>query len=108
MKIETGGGAAWRGIYISRSKHKLQQHPQIFRAVIDPHGHAGLIQPSLEVAFFYYHKVRLPLPYVPWRWCMATGYARPVTWLYRLSQWFWHGMDGRYGWFGSCRRKGRR
>ena len=109
FRILAGGGAAWRARYLMAGRHQLA------RVVLDPHDGvrptltvalpigwrrscAGILCPRLLV-------LRLPMPRIPWSWCARTGYARPVLALYRASNWFWHGVDGRYGWGGSCRRE---
>lgn len=114
FSLKDAGGAAWRGRYLYFRGHQLG------RVVLSPRNETGN-RPHLTVAVpvgWYTScagircvrlaSVRMPLPYVPWRWCMATRYARPVVALYQLSTWFWCRMDGRYGWAGSCRQKGAR
>ncbi len=91
MKLLKAEGCAWRGRYLYRDGGA-----QIARVVLDPHGG---VRPSLTIAVGRL-ELRIPLPFVPWSWCSATRYARPVVWLYKLSQALYHNLDGRYGWAG--------
>jgi hypothetical protein len=55
------------------------------------------------VVRFRVKAVRIPMPYVPWRYVMRSPAGSLRMRAYQLSQRFWHGMDGRYGWGGSCK-----
>lgn len=106
FRVTTSKGAAWRASYFycrgtlfavcGVDPGQCGLKPELFLGL--PIGWytscAGLRMPRLW-------RVRLPLPRVPWRWCMATGYARPVVALYKLSSRFWHRMDGRYHYYRS-------
>ena len=110
MRLATSQGAAWRGLYLylgGQSAHGQQ----LGRVVLDPNWG---VRPTLKVAVpvgWYTScagvrcvrqvEARIVLPYIPWRWCSATRYARPVVALYKASQWFYHKLDGRYGWGAS-------
>lgn len=99
--VKTAGGAAWRARYLYRDGS------QVARIVLDPHDG---IRPTLCLAIVIRKRdlaLRLPLPWIPWRWCMATRYARPVVALYKAAARFWHNVDGRYGWGSEYRRAAR-
>jgi hypothetical protein len=53
---------------------------------------------------------RIPLPRVKFPRVDSTGQIPNRLHLaaYRVSRWFWHGMDGRHGWFTAHRRKVRK
>lgn len=96
-----GGGAAWRARYLYRDGS------QVARIVVDPHDGR---RPTMSLAIVIRKRereLRVPLPRIPWRWCVVTRYARPVVALYKASQWFWHNVDGRYGWGSEYRRAAR-
>jgi hypothetical protein len=108
FSVTTASECAWRGLYV------YVRGRQLARVTLDPNNGT---KPTLTVALpiGWYRSCtgeihprliapRIPLPYIPWRWCMATGYARPVLAVYKASQRLYHNLDGRYGW-GSKRRR---
>src|SRR5262245_12282405 len=94
MRLQFAERCAWRALYLYRADGR-----QVLRLGVDPHDG---VRPALFGAVGRW-SLRLTLPYVPWRWVMATRYARPVALLYRASMRFWLGVDGRYGWGRSKR-----
>jgi hypothetical protein len=98
-RIANARGCAWRGRYLYRGQHLLA------RFVIDPNN--GNSSPTLGFAFPVGWRTagsgmicprlvegHIPLPSVAWRINMSPARLRA----YQLSAWFWHKMDGRYGW----------
>ena len=96
MEITKATGCAWRGVYIDDDHGR-----QLARAIVDPNGG---VRPTLTLAVAIgrdEHRnrlhprlaaVRIPLPYVGWRYPM--GRIRRAC--YRISQRFWRGIDGRH------------
>ena len=88
---------AWRGFYV------YWRTFQLGRVILDPE----YLRPHLTVAVAVWVRrscsgqrfpklleARIPLPHLRWR-----GDRGPVgRAAYRAFSWFWHGLDGRYGW----------
>ncbi len=100
LVVMTAERCAWRAVYL------YWGDTQVFAVGVDPSARDDVISPELfwrcgaatilRRIVKGSHRVRLP--HVPWSWCARTNYAWPVMLLYRLSSWFWSGVDGRYGW----------
>ena len=106
LRIRTAGGSQHRGLYFYAGLH------QIGRITVDPEVNVNR-GPRLTVAFPVGWRDRgdgrrllrlfegcVTLPHLKWRY--GAGLTRRS--LFRVSSWFWHHMDGRYGWFGRCNR----
>lgn len=89
IEVRDAGGAAWRARYVYRGGRKVAH------LGIDPNDG---VKPTLFGSVGG-RSFRVGLPTVPWR----VGAGRLYLSAYKASRWFWHGMDGRYGW-GSARR----
>lgn len=118
LTIMTAGGCAWRAVYLYwRGLHRVHWgfkpwqrfDEKFFHIGIDP-GVGGYGQPKLFGSLFNI-SWRIPLPRVRFpRRVDADGRIKNRFHLaaYRVSSWFWCGMDGRYGWFTAHRRKVRK
>jgi len=110
LHLTTAKGAAWRGLYLNLGK-RYSRSTQLARITLDPHDG---IKPKLETAvpvgtrrsysgriFPKLFTIKVPLPWIPWSWAARYRVLMP---LYKLSRWLYSGLDGRYGWKGSCKR----
>lgn len=104
MKVMDGGGAAWRARYL------YCDDTLVCHIGIDPNGGTNPVLFGGIGGWWIKRKRwiphlwwRIPLPRIPWRWVMETDYDPFCIFFYKLFSRFWHGMDGRYGWGGSCR-----
>lgn len=99
MKLKKAEHCAWRGRYLYTSKGTL-----VARATLDPnHGIAPNLRIALPLGWYRscagdlyprLREIRIPMPWVRYR----PNMGRLRSWLYQKAQWFWHKMDGRYGW----------
>jgi hypothetical protein len=100
-------GCAWRAIYLTRGDPEFPIYGSTVACVgIDPdHG----VKPELFITLptrlyrahngtrcIGTHDFRVPLPHVPWSWCIKSRYNRLVMSLYQASRRFYHSIDGRY------------
>ncbi len=106
MRVTFARRCAWRAIYLSTNGSQDWGPFQFAHLGVDPNNGS---RPQVFGEFPFWarrtctgrlvarvFRFRLPLPRIPWGWCMATKYARPVVWAYSLSHRFWHRVDGRY------------
>lgn len=98
MRLAKAERCAWRGRYLYTKNGR-----QLARITLDPsHGN----KPRLTIAFpigWYKNSagrhprlktINITMPYLGWK----TNMGRIRLRIYKFSQWFWHKMDGRYGW----------
>lgn len=103
MRITFADRCAWRCVYVHNEAGQL-----VARLGVDPNDG---VKPRLLVGIPLFRRrfqkapngtrwacrgCRIPLPYVRWKSLMSERPVRRFFW--RISQWFWHGLDGRYGW----------
>jgi hypothetical protein len=88
LELKSANGAAWRARYL------YVDGKQVAHVGIDPTERPTLFGRIAS------HSFRVALPRVPWKYPCSPAYLKA----YQLSNNFWHNMDGRYGWGGSCRK----
>jgi hypothetical protein len=115
LEIVTAGGCARRAVYAYwEGLERVHYGPKpwqrfdrkFFHLGIDPNVYG---QPKLFGSLFNL-SWRIPLPRVKFPRVDSTGQIPNRLHLaaYRVSSWFWCGMDGRDGWFTAHRRKVRK
>jgi hypothetical protein len=90
MKVMFAEKCAWRAIYFYIGQR------QVFHVGIDPsYSYGPNLFGGLELSWLtYYKRWRIIIPHIRWR----SGMNRFKLAIYRRQQWFWHKIDGRYGW----------
>ena len=92
IEVMTGGGAAWRARYV-----KVRGVGQVLSFGVDPND-GTRPQAFGNVGRWSF---RFGLPRARWHYPST----RVQSAAYKVSQWFWHGMDGRYGWGSELRKR---